>query len=131
MGYLINLFHFKANSGLTTLPDECSSEVLLLQAEQMLFMIRIFFQDQFKAVALRQVGTLITMLAAPIDGTDTGGAAIQPPPASASGAFGMREKPLQAPAEFRQGKTLVTPKTMRPPINPKLVYEAFHRGNCF
>jgi hypothetical protein len=92
-------------------------------------MIRIFFQDQFKAVTLRQVGALRTMFAAPIDGADTDGAVIQPPPASAPGAFGMGEKPLQAPAEFRQGKTLVAPKTMRPPVNPKLVHKAFHRGN--
>ena len=105
--------------------------VLLLQAEQMIFMIRIFFQDQFKTVALRQVGTLRTMLVASIDGADTDGAAIQPPPASAPRACGMGEKPLQAPAEFRQGKTLVAPKTMRPPVNPKLVHEAFDLGNGF
>ena len=105
--------------------------VLLLQAEQMLFMIRIFFQDQVEALALRQVGTLRTMLAPPIDGADTDGTAIQPPPASAPRAFGMGEKPLQTLAEFWQGKTLVPPKTMRPPVNPKLVHEAFHLGNCF
>jgi hypothetical protein len=105
--------------------------ILLLQAEQILFMIRVFFYDQFKAVALRQVGTLRTMLAAPIDGADTDGAAIQALPASAPGAGGMGEKPLQAPAEFRQGETLVSPKTMRPPVNPKLVREAFHLGNSF
>jgi hypothetical protein len=87
----------------------------------MLFMIRIFFQDQFKAVTLRQVGTLRTMFAPPIDGADTDGAAIQPPPASAPRAFRMGEEPLQPPAEFRQGKTLVAPKTMRPPVNPELV----------
>jgi hypothetical protein len=111
--------------------DECSPEVFLLQLEQIPFMIRIFFQDQGKAVALRQVGTLITILAAPIDGADTDEAAIHPPPASAPGAFRMGEKPLQALAEFRQGKTLVAPKTMRPPVNPKLVHEAFHLGNGF
>ena len=97
----------------------------------MLFMIRIFLQEQVKALALRQVGTLITMLVPPIDGADTDGAAIQPPPASAPRAFAMGEKPLQAPAEFRQGKTLVSPKTMRPPVNPELVHEAFHLGNRF
>jgi hypothetical protein len=104
---------------------------LLLQAEQMLFMIRIFCQDQVKAFALLQVGTLITMFAPPIDGADTDGAAIQPTAAPAPRAFGMGEKPLQANAEFRQGKTLVSPKTMSPPVNPKLVHEAFHPGNSF
>jgi hypothetical protein len=131
MGYPIGWFYFKANSGLTTLLDECSSTVLLLQAQQMLLMIRIFFQDQLKTVALRQIWTLITMVVAPIDGADADGAAIQPPPASAPGAFGVGEKPIQTLAEFRQGKTLVAPKTMRPPVNPKLVHEAFHLGNCF
>jgi hypothetical protein len=43
----------------------------------------------------------------------------------------MGEKPLQAPAEFRQGKSFITPKTMRPPVNPHLVHEAFHFGNRF
>ena len=95
----------------------------------MLFVIRIFFQDQFKAVALRQVGALRTMLAAPIDGADTDGAAVQSPPASAPRAFGMGEKPLQTLAEFRQGKTLVSPEAMGPPVYPELVHEAFHLGN--
>ena len=97
----------------------------------MLFMIRIFFQDQVTAVARRQVGTLITLIVPAIDGADTDGAAIQSPPAFAPRAFGMGEKPLQAPVEFRQGKTLVSPKTMTPPVNPKLVYETFHLGNSF
>jgi hypothetical protein len=105
--------------------------VLLLQAEQILFMIRIFFQDQVKAAALRQIGALRAMLVPPIDGADTDGAAIQPPPASAPRTFGVGEKPLQTPAKFRQGKTLVSPKTMGPPVNPKLVHEAFHLGNSF
>ena len=97
----------------------------------MLFMIRIFFQDQLKASALRQVGTLITLIVPAIDGADTDGAAIQPPPASAPRAFGMGEKPAQAPVEFRQGKTLVSPETMSPPVNPKLFHEPFHLCNIF
>ena len=103
--------------------------VLLLQAEQISFVIRIFLQDLFKAFAPVQVGTLITMPATPIDGADTDGASIQAPAASAPRAFGMSEKPLQAPAEFGQGKTLVSPKTMGPPIYPKLVHEAFDLGH--
>jgi hypothetical protein len=75
-------------------------------------MIRIFFQDAIEAVALRQIGILITMLAPPIDGTDTDGALIQAPAAPAPRAFTMGEKPLQAPAKFRQGKTLVSPEAM-------------------
>jgi hypothetical protein len=101
----------------------------LLEAEQISFMIRIFLQNQVKAVALLQVGTLMTMLAPPIDGADADGASIQPAAAAAPRAFGMGEKPLQTPAEFRQGKTLVAPKTMGPPINPKLVHEAFDLGD--
>jgi hypothetical protein len=94
-------------------------------------MIGIILQDQLEAVARLQVGTLITMFAPPIDGADTDGASIQPAAASAPRAFGMGEKPLQALAEFRQGKTLVSPKTMSPSINPKLVHEVLHLGNRF
>jgi hypothetical protein len=104
---------------------------LLLQAEQMPFMIRIFLQYQAKARALRQIGTLRTVFAPPIDGADTDGTLIQAPAASAPRAFGMGKKPLQAPAEFGQGKALVSPETMSPPIYPKLVHEAFHLGNGF
>ena len=92
-------------------------------------MIRIFFQNQAKAVALLQVGTLMTMLAAPIDSADPDGAAIQAAAAAAPRALGMGEKPLQTPAEFRQGKTLVAPKTMGPPIYPELVHKAFDLGD--
>jgi hypothetical protein len=101
----------------------------LLQAEQISFVIRIFLQNPVKAFALLQVGTLMTMLAPPIDGADPDGALIQPAAAAAPRAFGMGEKPLQTPAKFRQGKTLVSPKTMSPPVHPKLVHEAFHHGN--
>ena len=71
----------------------------------------------------------MTMFAAPIDGADPDGASIEPAAAAAPRALGMGEKPLQTPAEFRQGKTLVAPKTMGPPINPKLVHEAFDLGD--
>ena len=83
---------------LSPLPPGLACLDLLLLAAQILFMIRIFLQDQVEAGALLQVVTLGTMLAASIDGADTDGAAIQPPPASAPGAFGLGEKPLQTPA---------------------------------
>jgi hypothetical protein len=92
-------------------------------------MIRIFLQDLVEALALLQVGTLITMLAPPIDGADTDGTQIQPPTASAPRAFVMGEKPLQALAEFRQGKTLLSPEAVSPPVGPELVHEAFHLSN--
>ena len=104
---------------------------LLLLAEQILFMIRIFLQDQVEACALLQIGTLGTMLAASIDGADTDGASIQPAAASSPRAFGMGQKPLQSLAEFRKGKPLVAPKAVSPPVDPESVHEAFHRGDGF
>ena len=101
-GFSLRLNRRYAWATLIPLQDGCSPVVLLLQEEQMLFMLRIFFQDQFKPVARRQVGTLRTMLDPAIDGAYSDGAAIQPPPASAPRAFGMGEKPLQTLAEFRQ-----------------------------
>jgi hypothetical protein len=92
-------------------------------------MIRIFLQNQVKAVALLQVGTFMTILITPLNGAGPDGAAILGAAAAAARALGMGEKPLQTAAEFRQGKTLVAPKTMGPPINPELIHEAFDRGN--
>jgi hypothetical protein len=93
------------------------------------FMIRIFFQDQPEAVALGQFGTFKTMLAAPIDGADPDGAVVQSPAAPAPRTFGVGEEPLQPLAELRQGKSLVSPVTVSPPVNPKPIHEALHLGN--
>jgi hypothetical protein len=100
----------------------------LLTAEHIFFMFRIFLQDRSKTVALLQVGTLETMLIPAIDGADADGTLIQAPTPR---AFGMGEKPLQAPAEFRQGETLVSPEAMGPPPYPELIHEAFHLGKSF
>jgi hypothetical protein len=116
---------------LSPLPHGFAFLDLLRLAAQILFMIRIFLQNQVEAGALLQVGTLRTMLAPSIDGADADGASIQPAATSAPRAFGMGKKPLQALAEFRKGKPLVAPKAVSPPVDPELVHEAFHLGDGF
>jgi hypothetical protein len=116
---------------LSPLPHGFACLDLSLLAEQILFMIRIFLQDQVEACALLQIGTLRTMLASSIDGADTDGASIQSAAASAPRAFGMGKKPLQALAEFRKGKPLVAPKAMSPSVDPELVQETYHLAGGF